>query len=148
MIVGEAYQLEYSKHNGQWTLRHPSDRRRAWRDSSLLGLVETTLGSSLCYRYNLIGHDSRAFQPQSRSFEGVLLAIAGHPTQVVIPPELECDYSAQELEFARRWQELLVAGTASGEEAPIDAQSLSFKDALELISEAKGKDEGQDGQNR
>lgn len=137
MIVGDAYQLEYSKRNGYWTLRHPSDRRRAWRDSSLLGLVETVLRDTLTYRYDLNGRNTGSFQPHSHSFEGVLLAVAGYPNEFTIPPEMEGDYSAQELDFIKRWQELLVAGTASAAVAPIDAQSLTFQDALELISSAQ-----------
>lgn len=148
MIVGEAYQLEYSKRQGQWTLRHPIDRRRAWRDSSLLGLVESVLRDTLIYRYDLTGHNTGTFQPHSRSFEGILLAVAGHPQEFVIPPEFEGDYSRQELDFVRRWQEILVAGTASDEEVPIDAQSLSFQDALDLISAAgRADDDAPEGDN-
>ena len=115
-------------------LRHPTDKRRAWSDTSLLGLAESVSGASLDYRYDIAGHDSTQFQPHSRSFEGVLLACAGHPKTFSIPPELECDYSEQELRFIRKWQELLVAGTASPDEPPIDPMSLSFRDALEIIS--------------
>lgn len=117
-------------------LRHPSDKRRAWSDSSLLGLAEQVTGKSLDYRYDITGHDSTQLQLRSRSFEGVLLACAGHPKEFSVPPELEGDYSEKELSFLRGWQEILVAGTASPDEPPIDARSLSFKDALELISSA------------
>lgn len=139
MIVGDAYQLEYSKRNGQWTLRHPSDRRRAWRDGSLFGLAESVVGSNMTYRYTLSGRDMGGFQPRSRSFEGILLAVAAHPREFCIPAEFEEDYSKQELDFIRQWQEILVAGTASANKAPIDVQSLSFQDALRIIS-ASGRD--------
>ena len=138
MIIGEAYQLEYSKRQGQWTLRHPHDKRRAWRDESLIGLVEKTLHTKMSYRYAVIGRDGYEIRLQSQLFEGVLLAIAGRPRQVVIPPEFEADYSEQEMGLLRRWQELLIAGTASSEKAPVDAQSLSFRDAMEIISELDG----------
>lgn len=136
LIVGDAYQLEYSRRRGTWMLRHPTDQRRAWSDGSLLGLAEKVTGESLDYRYDIAGHDSSQLQPRSRSFEGVLLACAGHPKLFNVPPELECDYTERELQFLRKWQEILVAGTASTDEPPIDAQSLSFKEALEIISAA------------
>ena len=134
LIVGDAYQLEYSRRRGSWMLRHPTDLRRAWSDASLLGLAEKVIGEALDYRYDIKGHDSSQLQLRSRSFEGVLLACAGHPTLFNVPPELEGDYSERELQFLRKWQEILLAGTASTEEPPIDAQSLSFKEALEIIS--------------
>lgn len=139
LIVGEEYRLEYSRRRGSWILRHPTDRRLAWVDSSLLSLVEKATETPIVYRYDLFGHDSRAFQPCSHSFDGVLLAVAGHPREFNIPPELEGDYSAAELDLIRRWQSLLVAGTASAEQPPVDAQSLSFKEALELISQAPSR---------
>lgn len=144
MIVGDAYHLEYSKRNRQWTLRHPSDRRRAWRDTSLFGLVESVVHDALVYRYSLSDRDLGDFQPFSRTFEGILLAVASHPKEFFIPEECKEDYSGQELAFIMRWQEILIAGTASDEEAPVDVQSLSFKDAMELIASA-GSNQDSDG---
>lgn len=136
MLSGERFVLEYSKRNRTWALRHPIDRRRAWREPSLLELVETTTRSSVSYRYDIDGHDSNAFQPHSHSFEGVLLAVAGHPYTFSIPDRLRGDYSQQELDLIDRWQRLLVAGIASDDGTPpIDAMSLTFRDALRIMDE-------------
>ena len=139
-LKGERFVLEYSKRTPTWALHSPSDYRRAWRQQSLYDLVEVAAGASLMYRYDIEGHDSDKFQPHAHSFEGVLLAVAGHPYTFSIPERLQEDYSQQQLEFVSKWQKLLVGGLG-GAEPPIDAQSLSFKEALHLMDEAGRFDE-------
>lgn len=138
---GESLVLEYSERTRTWALHSPSDYRRAWREQSLHDLAETAIGMSLMYRYDIDGHDSTRFQPHAHSFEGVLLAVAGHPRAFSIPERLRGDYSRQQLEFVEAWQRLLVDGFGDGAMPPIDPQSLSFGDALRLMDEAGRFDE-------
>lgn len=139
-LKGARFVLEYSKRTRTWALHSPTDYRRAWREQSLYDLVEVASGASLVYRYDIQGHDSDRFQPHAHSFEGVLLAVAGHPYTFSIPEHLRGDYSQQQLDFVDKWQRLLIGGV-DGAEPPIDAQSLSFKEALHLMDETGRFDE-------
>lgn len=139
LIIGEEYQLEYSRRRGTWFLRHPSDKRRAWKSGSLLSLVAAVTGEPMRYRYGIASHDAADGQPNARTFEGVLLAVAAHPREFSIPGEFEGDYSQQELATLRRWQELLIAGTASQNKPPLDVDGMSFADAMGLVAAAPSR---------